>query len=74
MKADRNATRALAVLQSYRPRLVLMDVQMLGMSGLELAKQLKADLAANGILIIADAAFAMNGDELQTPQARSGAP
>jgi CheY-like chemotaxis protein len=33
----------LRVLQDLRPRLVLMDIQLLGIDGLELTRQLKAN-------------------------------
>src|SRR5260370_42646449 len=63
LRAAADAAEALAVLQSFHPRLILMDLQMPGMDGLELTRRLKADLATQDILILALPAYAMNGDE-----------
>jgi len=58
-----DATQALEVLQSIRPRLILMDVQLPGMSGLELTRQLKADPATRDLVIVAVTAYADKRDE-----------
>jgi len=58
-----DADEALTILQSFRPRLILLDLQLPGMDGLELAQRLKADPAQAGILIVAVTASAMKGDE-----------
>jgi CheY-like chemotaxis protein len=58
-----DAEEALAVLQTFRPRLILMDIQMPGMDGLELTRRLKADPALQGIVVLALTAYAMKGDE-----------
>ncbi|TAK21549.1 MAG: response regulator [Chloroflexota bacterium] len=55
------ALRALA--EGYRPRLILMDVQLPGMDGLELTRRLKADPVMDGTRIVALTAYAMTGDE-----------
>ena len=57
------AAEALAVLDDFQPRLILMDIQLPGMDGLMLTRQLKADPRTSGILIIAATAYAMKGDE-----------
>ena len=49
--------------RSERPDLVLMDIQLPEVSGLEVAKWLKADDALRSIPIVAVTAFAMKGDE-----------
>ena len=46
-----------------RPDLILMDIQLPGMDGLEATALLKADEATRGILVIALTALAMKGDE-----------
>jgi CheY-like chemotaxis protein len=58
-----DAEEALALLQTFRPRLILMDLQMPGMDGLELTRRLKADPGMRGIVIVALTAYAMKGDE-----------
>lgn len=58
-----DAGEALAILQQFRPRLILMDLQMPGMDGFELTRRLKADVATRDIVIIALTAYAMKGDE-----------
>ena len=57
-----SAPEALAVLEAFQPRLILMDIQLPGMDGLTLTRQLKADPRTRGILIIAATAYAMKGD------------
>lgn len=49
--------------QQYRPDLILMDLQLPDLSGLEATRLLKADAATRHIPIIAVTAFAMAGDE-----------
>jgi CheY-like chemotaxis protein len=58
-----DAEQAMTVLGSFRPRLVLMDLQLPGMDGLELTRRLKADPATRDATIVAVTAYAMKGDE-----------
>lgn len=58
-----DAEEVLALLQSFRPRLILMDIQLPGMDGLELTQRLKADPSMCGTTILAITAYAMKGDE-----------
>ncbi len=58
-----DAEQALKVLQTFRPRLILMDIQLPGMDGLELTRLLKADPKTQGIVVVALTAYAMKGDE-----------
>ena len=58
-----DAHEALAQLESFEPRLILMDIQLPGMDGLELTRRLKADARWRGVLIVALTAYAMKGDE-----------
>ena len=58
-----NAREALEVLERFRPRLILMDLQMPDMDGLTLTRRIKADPRYAGILILAVTAAAMKGDD-----------
>jgi CheY-like chemotaxis protein len=58
-----DAEAALALLQTFRPRLIMMDLQLPGMDGLELTRRLKADAATRNIIIIAVTSYAMKGDD-----------
>ena len=58
-----DALDALRVLSNCSPRLILMDVQLPGMDGLELTRQLKGASNTRDILIIALTAYAMKADE-----------
>jgi two-component system, cell cycle response regulator DivK len=49
--------------QQYRPDLILMDLQLPDLSGLEATTQLKANAGTRDIPVIAVTAFAMAGDE-----------
>ena len=58
-----DAEEALKVLDDFDPQIILMDVQLPGMDGLELTRRLKADPRRQDIVIIALTAYAMKGDE-----------
>ncbi len=63
------AEEALTVVESFRPRLILMDLQMPGMNGFDLTRRLKADPATREIVIVALTAYAMKGDEERAREA-----
>lgn len=63
VKTAGDAEEALVMLDTFAPSLILMDIQLPGMDGLELTRRLKADPARKHIVIIALTAFAMKGDE-----------
>jgi two-component system cell cycle response regulator DivK len=58
-----SATDAIAIAQTQLPQLILMDIQLPGMSGLDATRQLKTEPATVDIPVIALTAFAMKGDE-----------
>ena len=58
-----DAEEALKYLATAKPRLILMDIQLPGMDGLTLTRQLKSKPDTSGILILALTAYAMKGDE-----------
>jgi two-component system cell cycle response regulator DivK len=49
--------------REYHPDLILMDLQLPDLSGLEATQQLKSDAKTHDIPVIAVTAFAMAGDE-----------
>jgi two-component system, cell cycle response regulator DivK len=61
--AATDAGQALHCIAAACPDLILMDIQMPGMDGLELTRRLKADPATGGIVVVAFTAYAMKGDE-----------
>lgn len=58
-----DAEAALELLDDLSPALILMDLQLPGMDGLELTRRLKADPVRSAIPVIALTAYAMKGDE-----------
>ena len=64
-----DAEEALQVLEKFSPRLILMDIQLPGMDGLALTRQLKADAAMCGTLIVGLTAYAMKGDQKRVLEA-----
>jgi two-component system cell cycle response regulator DivK len=59
----RNGFEALELARKHRPDLILMDIQLPEVSGLEVTRWLKDDDTLCQIPIIAVTAFAMRGDE-----------
>jgi len=59
----RNGMDALPLARKHRPNLILMDIQLPEVSGLDVTKWLKEDDTLKDIPVIAVTAFAMKGDE-----------
>ena len=59
----RNGMDALGLARKHRPDLILMDIQLPEVSGIEVTKWLKEDDELRHIPVIAVTAFAMKGDE-----------
>jgi two-component system cell cycle response regulator DivK len=59
----REGLQALSLARQHRPDLILMDIQLPEISGLEVTKWLKEDDELAKIPVIAVTAFAMKGDE-----------
>jgi two-component system, cell cycle response regulator DivK len=58
-----DARDALKTLENFKPKMILMDIQLPDMDGLELTKKLKSDLNHRSVVILALTAYAMKGDE-----------
>src|SRR5262245_40369069 len=59
----RDGLSALDIAREHRPDLILMDIQLPEVSGIEVTKWLKEDDTLRHIPVIAVTAFAMKGDE-----------
>jgi len=59
----REGLQALALARLHQPDLILMDIQLPEISGLEVTKWLKEDDELSHIPVVAVTAFAMKGDE-----------
>ena len=59
----RDGREAVERTRAFRPDLIIMDIQMPNISGLELIEQLKADEALKTIPVMAVTAYAAKGDE-----------
>ena len=66
MREAGDGEAALAEVAKQRPDLILMDIQLPDISGLEAVRQLKEDEQTREVPIIAVTAFAMAGDERKT--------
>ena len=58
-----DAKEAIEVLTAVHPSLILMDIQLPGIDGLELTRRLKAEPTTRDITIVGLTAYAMKGDE-----------
>jgi len=59
----RNGVEAMGLARQHKPDLILMDIQLPEVSGLEVTKWIKDDEELRHIPVIAITAFAMKGDE-----------
>ncbi|MEZ5856235.1 MAG: response regulator [Hyphomicrobiaceae bacterium] len=59
----RSGMDALALARTHRPNLILMDIQLPEVSGLEVTKWIKDDDSLRDIPVVAVTAYAMKGDE-----------
>ena len=59
----RDGSRVLELARQHKPNLILMDIQLPEVSGLEVTRQLKKEDNLKHIPVVAVTAFAMKGDE-----------
>ncbi len=59
----KDGMEALRMARDHRPDLILMDIQLPEVSGLEVTKWIKEDDELKSIPVVAVTAFAMKGDE-----------
>lgn len=64
-----SASQALLQIPVFLPDLILMDVEMPGMNGVELTQRLKADPATRHIVIVAFTAYVLKGDAAKLKEA-----
>jgi CheY-like chemotaxis protein len=64
-----DADTALEILKEFRPRLILMDLQLPRRDGYDLTRALKADARTKDIVVVALTAYAMKGDEARARKA-----
>src|SRR4051812_34920896 len=60
-----DAKEALTFLDANRPDLILLDIQMPGMNGMDMVRRLKANPETAGISVVALTAHAMLGDDVK---------
>lgn len=63
VRTAKDASEALEVLQSFKPLLILMDLQLPGIDGAELTRQLKRTPQYRGIPVIIITSYSQKGDE-----------
>lgn len=59
----REGTRVLDIARAEKPDLIIMDIQLPEVSGIEVTQRLKSDPDLKHIPVVAVTAFAMKGDE-----------
>jgi len=62
-RETREGLKAIDIAKKYKPDLILMDIQLPEVSGLEVTKWIKDDKNLTDIPVVAVTAFAMKGDE-----------
>lgn len=62
-RETREGLKAISIAKSFMPDLILMDIQLPEVSGLEVTKWIKDDKTLAHIPVVAVTAFAMRGDE-----------
>jgi CheY-like chemotaxis protein len=69
VRSASSAAMALEALKGELPSLILADIQMPEMDGLEMTRRIKSDPRTKKIPIVAVTAYAMSGDEARAKEA-----
>ena len=69
VRTAENAEEAMRVLAAFHPSLILMDIQLPGMDGLELTRRLRHRAEFEDVVIVALTAYAMKGDDRKAREA-----
>ena len=69
VRTAEQAEEAMRVLAAFHPSLILMDVQLPGMDGLELTRRLRQRAEFDDVVIVALTAYAMKGDDRKAREA-----
>jgi two-component system cell cycle response regulator DivK len=64
-----NGEEGVAMAETHRPDLILMDIQLPGFDGYETTRRIKAQPGLRHIPIIAVTSYAMSGDEVKALEA-----
>ena len=65
----KSAEDAIETLKSFQPHLIVMDLQMPGMDGVELTRKLKSDPKTQKIKVLLLTSYAQMGDEKRAVEA-----
>ena len=63
VRTANTSEEALTVLENFHPRLILTDIELPGIDGLDLTRRLKSNPATRDIIVVAITAYTMTGDE-----------
>ena len=69
VRTAEHAEEAMRVLSAFHPSLILMDIQLPGMDGLELTRRLRQRPEFEDVVIVALTAYAMKGDDRKAREA-----
>lgn len=73
VRTIRDAREALEAMRAFLPQLVIMDIQLPHISGVELIRMMKSDPTLEAIPVMAVTAYAGKGDENRVRQAGADA-
>ncbi len=69
VRSAADAEEAEFILEDFHPQLILMDIQLPGIDGLQLTRRLRDDPAHRNVVIVALTAYSMKGDERKAREA-----